>query len=246
MRNDLAKLQQRSLIRPGDQSLAAHIPADCRPVVYDLALERKQASGRKRTSARQSASAATSDRFTEPPPSDQQEHRGSGNVLPHGSQLPAGSEEQRERKPASYKPTDKPKEPTPAELAAAAAKSRAPSGNAGDVIAAYVEGAVAAGLQRPPEKLRARVGRDAKQLIGEGWVLDSLIESARRMGAGEFNDLAVQVRKDDAAAKGRASANGKPPTSDQRKAQAEALKDRRRQREAGPVLPHVIPGSVIE
>jgi hypothetical protein len=111
VRNDLGKLAQRGLIRRGDQSLVAHIPADSRPVVYDLALERKQASGRKHssarqgTSARQQASGATTDRFTETQAADQEEREGTGSTLPPGSEVPGGNEEPRERKPASYKPT---------------------------------------------------------------------------------------------------------------------------------------------
>ena len=77
-----------------------------------------------------------------------------------------------------------------------------PTRNVGDVVAAYVDGATAAGLQPPPTNLRARVGKQARQLIGEGWDADFLVGSARRMGAGEFNDLGVQARRDDAAAKG--------------------------------------------
>jgi hypothetical protein len=115
VRNDLGKLQQRGLIRLGDQALAGHIAADCRPVVYDLALERKQASARKHTSARQQASAATSDRLTEPQPPDQQEHGGGGSTLPPGSEVPGGSEEQRERKPASDKPKDNQEKNSPSE-----------------------------------------------------------------------------------------------------------------------------------
>jgi hypothetical protein len=95
VRSDLIRLQELQLIRKGDQSLAAHIPADCRPVVYDLALERKRTSARQPASARNQASPATSDRFC-----DLQEP---GR---NGSTLPGGSETQRERKPASYKPTD--------------------------------------------------------------------------------------------------------------------------------------------
>lgn len=81
-----------------------------------------------------------------------------------------------------------------------------PARNVGDVVAAYVDGATAAGLQPPPTNLRARVGKQARQLIGEGWDVDFLVGSARRMGAGEFNDLGVQARKDDAAAKGVSAA----------------------------------------
>ena len=91
----------------------------------------------------------------------------------------------------------------------ARSRARAAAGNASDVIAAYVDGAVAAGLQRPPEKLRGRVGRDAKQLLAEGYALDFLVGAAYRMGAGEWNDLAVQVRRDDASTNGHSGDPGK-------------------------------------
>jgi hypothetical protein len=79
-------------------------------------------------------------------------------------------------------------------------KPRASSNNAGDVIAAFVEGATAAGCDRPGEAIRKRVGRDAVRLLGEGFPLERLVDSARRMGATPYNDLAVQLRKDDPAA----------------------------------------------
>ena len=40
MRRDLRELETLRLIRPGDPRMVAHIPADKRPEVYDLALER--------------------------------------------------------------------------------------------------------------------------------------------------------------------------------------------------------------
>lgn len=56
VRNDLAALEKLGLIRRGDQSIVSHLPADERPVVWDLAVERvrerKHTSGRKHTSAR--------------------------------------------------------------------------------------------------------------------------------------------------------------------------------------------------
>lgn len=115
VRNDLGALLERGIIRLGDQSLAAHIPADCRPVVYDLALERKQASGRKHSSARQQSSTATSDHLTDPQSPDQGEREGSGSRLPAGSEVPAGNEEPRERKQASYKPTTNQNQNSPTE-----------------------------------------------------------------------------------------------------------------------------------
>jgi hypothetical protein len=76
--------------------------------------------------------------------------------------------------------------------------------NPGPVVAAFIEGATAAGLKRPAAPIIARVGKQARQLLAEKtYTLSELIDSARTMGAGEWNDLAVQLRKDDAAAKGR-------------------------------------------
>ncbi len=98
VRTDLTRLQETGIIRRGDQSLAAHIPADCRPVVFDLALERKCASARKSASARNQASSRSSD-FLGNSQSGQQEDGGSGSTLP------GGSENARERKPASDKPS---------------------------------------------------------------------------------------------------------------------------------------------
>lgn len=59
VRADLATLEEAKLIRRGDQSIVAHIPADEQPIVWDLAIERvgglrerKQTSVRKPSSAR--------------------------------------------------------------------------------------------------------------------------------------------------------------------------------------------------
>jgi hypothetical protein len=78
--------------------------------------------------------------------------------------------------------------------------------NAGDIVAAFAESATAAGLKSPPASLRARLGKQARELIAEGWAPGFLVESARRMGPTGFNDLAVQARKDDAAAHGNGQA----------------------------------------
>jgi hypothetical protein len=72
----------------------------------------------------------------------------------------------------------------------------------GPVVAAFVEGATDAGLKRPASSICARVGKDARALWHDGYEPERLIASARTMGAGEWNDLAVQVRKDDVAANG--------------------------------------------
>lgn len=85
--------------------------------------------------------------------------------------------------------------------------SRAASGttgepNVGDVVAAYVDGARSGGQPDPASSLRARVGKQARQLLAEGIEASTLIDSARSMGRGQWNDLAVQVRKDAAERNG--------------------------------------------
>ena len=77
-----------------------------------------------------------------------------------------------------------------------------PDVNPGPIVAAYIEGAEGAGLKRPASSLCARVGKQARQLLNDGYSEETLVASARTMGASEWNDLAVQVRKDDAAANG--------------------------------------------
>lgn len=54
VRNDLEALMRIGLIRHGDQNLTGHLPVDRRPVVYDLAVERKRErkNDRKPTSGR--------------------------------------------------------------------------------------------------------------------------------------------------------------------------------------------------
>lgn len=111
IRDDLKALMKLGLIRLGDQRLVAHIRPDQRPVVYDLAMDRKRdrkaASGRKPTSARK----PSSDRK----PISGRKGATAGSTVPGGSVLPAGStasqrpEVQRhnDRKPASDEPSSR-------------------------------------------------------------------------------------------------------------------------------------------
>lgn len=94
VRSDLAQLAELGLIVEGDQRLTAHIPADERPVVYDLAMDRHRPAYRKGQST---TVRAPRDRKPTSPPIDE----GTGSPLPGGSPLPAGSPVQRDRKPTS-------------------------------------------------------------------------------------------------------------------------------------------------
>lgn len=87
--------------------------------------------------------------------------------------------------------------------------------NAGDIIAAYMDGAKEAGLPAPVETLRARVGRQARALLADKNIdQDALLVAARNMGAGGWQDLGVQMQRDAIASK-TSSGNGKyAPGSD--------------------------------
>ena len=99
---------------------------------------------------------------------------------------------------------DKPRQPDPA-----AGPERAK--NIGDVVGAFIDGATASGQPRPSSSIVARIGKQARQLLAEGYDVEALIKSAHTMGAGEWNDLAVQVRKDAAAANGNGPKRGHQP-----------------------------------
>lgn len=83
--------------------------------------------------------------------------------------------------------------------------------NVGDVVAAFIDGATGAGQPRPSSSIVARVGKQARGLLAEGYDVEALIKSAHTMGAGEWNDLAVQVRKDAAAGNGGGVKRGHQP-----------------------------------
>lgn len=124
-RTDLTRLEEAGLIRRGDQSLVAHLRADKRPVVWNLALERvkdksdrKCASGRKETSGRspETESVGTEDEFAgQSPPA--------GSTVPAGSQPPAGSTASSDRKHTSDEPVLEPKHSLPTEESGAEAET---------------------------------------------------------------------------------------------------------------------------
>lgn len=105
-RSDLTMLEELGLIRRGDQSLVAHLAPNKRPVVWDVAMERRrERTGRNHASGRNSASGRKSG-------AEQGESAGGesepGSGLPGGSERPAGSTAQTGRKPASDKPSVEP------------------------------------------------------------------------------------------------------------------------------------------
>jgi hypothetical protein len=115
---------------------------------------------------------------------------------------------------SNYPPIDRDRvidKDSDAELPYGSSGADAPDLNPGPIVAAFVEGATGAGLKRPAASILARVGKQARALLAERThAPDALVESARRMGAGEWNDLAVQVRKDDAASNGKSPGGHTP------------------------------------
>lgn len=65
--------------------------------------------------------------------------------------------------------------------------------NAGDVVAAWVEGAQAANGERPAGRLIGQIGRQAKELIDEGKDPARLIEAATAAGRKGFADLGREL-----------------------------------------------------
>jgi hypothetical protein len=91
------------------------------------------------------------------------------------------------------------------------APKRTTAGNAGDVVAAYVQGAKDAGLDTPGQSLRNRVGKQARELLREGKPVGKLTAAARHMGAVGWDDLARQLQRDGARANGHEPSPGHQP-----------------------------------
>jgi hypothetical protein len=90
--------------------------------------------------------------------------------------------------------------------------------NVGAVVAAFVDGATEAGMDAPAARLKARVGKQARELLAEGKDIHRMITAARNMGVAGWNDLAVQLHKDDAERAG--ARTPRRPTTDDRVAMA--------------------------
>jgi hypothetical protein len=118
--------------------------------------------------------------------------------------------------------------PEPVPPSAGEVESRKP--HVGDIVAAFADGATSAGLQNPPANIRARVGKDARQLIAEGYDPEFLVGCARRMGPTGFNDLTIQARKDDAAENGTGDQRDPPADKREQAQQARAARAMERAR----------------
>lgn len=99
VRNDLAELQRRGLIRRGDQRHAAFMPTDRRPVVWDLAMQRRRSDAPEPVAPGDQVQERAEADFRPPPQGAEAGFRTAGSVLSNG------------RKSASYKPSLTIKEP---------------------------------------------------------------------------------------------------------------------------------------
>lgn len=67
--------------------------------------------------------------------------------------------------------------------------------NASHVIAAYCDGAKSTGRSLPSERLRGKVGKDAKRLNAAGTPWPDLISAAKRMGSAGWDDLDRELQQ---------------------------------------------------
>lgn len=120
-------------------------------------------------------------------------------------------------------PTDAPTEVPPTEVLAERPNGRSgaskprrqrhddqQSPNAGDVVAAWVEGAEQTTGERPASRLVAQVGRQARELIAEGKDPARLIAAARAAGSKGFADLPRELLKTGANGRAPADATSNP------------------------------------
>lgn len=106
VRNDLAELERRGLIRRGDQRRVAHLPPHRRPIVWDLAVERRRTPPGSTPAEAPTRSGAGSQRPARAEVCVRPVARRPEAEFPMaGSVLPKG------RKPASHKPSLTVKEP---------------------------------------------------------------------------------------------------------------------------------------
>lgn len=114
--------------------------------------------------------------------------------------------------------TSEPLTPEPVPTTSGVASLRQP--NAGDVVAAWIEGAETASGERPGNRLIAQVGRQARELIDEGKDPVRLVAAARAAGTKGFADLPRELLR---AATPVPINGNRPSTTDQRVAAGLAL-----------------------
>lgn len=87
---------------------------------------------------------------------------------------------------------------------------KAPS-NAGAVVGAYVDAAIAAGYPRPGETIRARVGKQARALLAAPDAdFDAVMAAAQEMARRGWQDLEVQMQRSSAESRGVGGSTPKP------------------------------------
>jgi hypothetical protein len=95
-------------------------------------------------------------------------------------------------------------------------------------VAAFVEGAQDAGMDRPGRSIIGRVGKAAKQLLADGASEADVLTAARRLGANGWDDLEREVRRLQAERRPQA----KPSTTDAKVANTLALAERFREQDS--------------
>jgi hypothetical protein len=209
-KRDLDDLQERGLIRPGDQRFVLHVRPDRRPIVWDLALERvKSRDDTHVTPPKPNGMTST------PPRGDTQ---GSNGVTPTS---PEPKEE----------PTPKPKNLSDAGASAAPhleglpglnlpptskskpkrAKTPAPT-RAHEIVKAWIDAFITTGVQ-PTDRQCGAASRTAKELLLAGNDFDRVLAAARSAGARGYPTIDREMQT---KVNGTAARNGHRPYTDTR------------------------------
>ncbi|ADL48495.1 helix-turn-helix domain-containing protein [Micromonospora aurantiaca (nom. illeg.)] len=111
VQRDLAELERRGLIRRGNQRHVQHMPADRRPVVWDLAVERRRETPAELSNLAEPQSGRPAE-LLEPV-----DNRGVVSVAPVRRRVAEDATTRRPRRndtsPTTYEPSLNPKEPSP-------------------------------------------------------------------------------------------------------------------------------------
>lgn len=275
-RTDLETLAAAGVIRPGDQSLAAHLPSNRRPVVYDLAVERvsdvqstaprskprgshDRSRGMQSTAPQDSAGmqSTAGEQSTAPQSAtDLQEPAGMQSTAPQDAEVLGCSPAQPGVQSTAYKP--------PENLKSKPSLRRRRDLNAGREdalrLCAHLADRIEANLGERPQ-----IGKkwlDAARLLLDNdkrteaqvhraidWCQDSEFWHGNILSMPTLREKYLQLQAQASPRRQPApgGSNGsRPSTTDQRVAQAQALKTRFRQEPDSGQPPGTIAGSVLQ
>jgi hypothetical protein len=220
------RLEAGGLIRPGDQQAVAHLPANRRPRVYDLALEMRRDHSASLDPEPPDAGGQADP--PEPPGGSNRGGRGVTAVTPNPSTNPTTTEPSVPHAARAATGELVLLEAPPAVVPVAARD------DAQGLVARWIDRC----NERPPERVVARVGRELRTLLGEGVAFDHVargfyrwfVEGRDPSAIASFVNEEMNARPSEAAALRAAS---RPSFGAQRHAAGLALVEKLRREEAG-------------